>query len=171
MAEPLPVADPAAPLPSPADIARAERFTRERFVHEGEDAGAALAPGTARRHALDTALAELSEGAEHPSTEWRRRYSLLLGLERVLSDEEPRLVDGTLLSPHQVDALSGTRTALLAEAQRNGHNGNGHGHKTEAPLTLASSAIPGEEDLDEEVGEDEEPLDWEDPLLDVDEDG
>src|SRR4051812_39854742 len=151
MAEPLPVADPAAPLPTPADIARAERLTRERFVHEGEDAGAALAPGTARRTALDTALAELAQGAEHPSTEWRRHYSLLLGLERVLSEQEPRLVDGTLLSPHQVDALSGTLTALLAEAQRNGHGGNGNG-KGDAPLTLASSAIPGEEDLDEEVG-------------------
>src|SRR5689334_13265606 len=168
MAEPLPVADPAAPLPSPDDIARAERFTRERFVHEGEDAGAALAPGTARRTALDDALAELARGEEHPSTEWRRRFSLLLGLERVLSEEEPRLVDGTLLSPHQVDALSGTLTALLAEAQRNG-NGNGNG-RTEAPVPLASSAIPGEEELDEEVGEDEEPVDWEDPPLDVEDD-
>src|SRR4051812_41868567 len=141
MADPLPVADPAAPLPNPADIARAEQFTRERFVHEGEDAGAALGPGTARRTALDNALAELAQGAEHPSTEWRRRFSLLLGLERVLSEEEPRLVDGTLLSPHQVDALSGTLTALLAEAQRNGSNGNGNGHgngKTEVPVTLAS---------------------------------
>jgi len=34
-------------------------------------------------------------------------------------DEVP-LADGTLLNPHQVDALSGTLTALLAEAQRNG---------------------------------------------------
>src|SRR3954471_13038241 len=168
MADPLPVAAPAAPLPAPADIARAERFTHERFVHEGEDAGVALAAGSARRHALDTALAELAQGADHPSTEWRRRYSLLLGLERVLSEEEPRLVDGTLLSPHQVDALSGTLTALLAEDQRNG-NGNGNGAAS-APAMLASSAIPGEEDLDEEVPEDEEPVDWEDPPLDADDD-
>ena len=55
-----------------------------------------------------------------PSTHWRRRYSLLLGLERVLSEDEPRLADGTTLNPHQVDALSGTLTALLAEAQRDG---------------------------------------------------
>src|SRR5256885_2628295 len=166
MAEPLPLASPATPLPTPADIARAERFPRERFVHEGEDPAVALAPGSARRRALDDALAEIARGAEHPSTEWRRTFSLLLGLERVLSDEEPRLVDGTLLSPHQVDALSGTLTALLAEAQRNG-NGSGNG-KGDAPLTLASSAIPGEEDLDEEVGEDEEPVDWDDPALELD---
>src|SRR5437764_6238721 len=168
MADLLPVATSAAPLPAPTDIARAERFTRERFVHEGEDAGVALAAGGARRRALDDALAELAQGAEHPSTEWRRGYSLLLGLERILSEEEPRLADGTLLTPHQVDALSGTLTALLAEAQRNGGNGNGNGHSS-APATLASSAIPGEEDLDEEVPDDEEPVDW-DPTAEVDED-
>src|SRR5256885_4240018 len=101
MAEPLPLASPATPLPDPADIARAERFTRERFVHEGEDASVALAAGSARRGALDDALAELAQGAEHPSTEWRRRYSLLLGPERVLSEEEPKLADRQLLSPPQ----------------------------------------------------------------------
>src|SRR4051794_13515198 len=166
MAEPLPLAPLATPLPSPDDIARAERFTRERFVHDGEDPAVALAPGSARRRALDDALAEIARGAEHPSTEWRRTFSLLLGLERVLSEEEPRLVDGTLLSPHQVDALSGTLTALLAEAQRSGNgNGNGNGNGGAAPTTLASSAIPGEEEIDEEVPEDEEPVDWEDPPL------
>src|SRR3954447_26256952 len=140
MAESLPVATPATPLPTPADIARAERFTRERIVHEGEDAGVALAAGGARRRALDDALAELANGAEHPSTEWRRSYSLLLGLERVLSEDEARLVDGTLLNPHQVDALSGTLTALLAEAQR-GANGNG---RSNGPVGVpAPAAIPG----------------------------
>ena len=80
----------------------------------------ALAPGSGRRLALDAALAEIDAGATVPSTHWRRRYSLLLGLERVLSEDEPRLADGTTLNPHQVDALSGTLTALLAEAQRDG---------------------------------------------------
>src|SRR3954451_16731532 len=169
MAEPLPVATTAKPLPSPADIARAEQFTLERFVHEGETADDALAPGSARRRALDAALAELAQGDEHPSTEWRRAFSLLLGLERVLSEEEPRLVDGTLLSPHQVDALSGTLTALLAEAPRTGNgNGNGHGGNGAAAAAPASSAIPGEEDIDEEVPDDEEPVDWEDPALEDD---
>src|SRR6185312_12187809 len=64
---------------------------------------------------------ELDSGAKVPSTRWRRRYALLLGLERLLSEDEPRLADGTLLNPHQVDALSGTLTALLAAAQ-NGHS-------------------------------------------------
>src|SRR5438067_9800907 len=110
-----------APFPSPAAIARAELFTRERFVYDGEALEDALAPGGARRGALDAALAEMDTGAKQPSIGWRRKYSLLLGLERLLSEEDPHLADGTVLSAHQVDALSGTLTALLAEARRNGN--------------------------------------------------
>ena len=118
MAESTAVALAAAPIPNPADISRAEKLVRERFLHDGEDPAVALAPGTPRRRALDQALDELREDpkAKHPSTAWRREFSLLLGLERLLSVEEPTLVDGTVLSAHQVDALSGTLTALLAEA-------------------------------------------------------
>ena len=105
------------PFPSPDAIARAELLTRERFVYEGESLEEALAPGSARRRALDAALAEVDAGNKTPSIDWRRQFSLLLGLERLLSEEEPRLVDGTVLSAHQVDALSGTLTALLAESQ------------------------------------------------------
>src|SRR4030088_2798496 len=112
------------PFPSPAAIARAELFTRERFVYDGESLEDALAPGSARRRALDAALNEVDTGNTLPSIEWRRKFSLLLGLERILSDEEPRLVDGTVLSAHQVDALSGTLTALLPEAQRHGTGGD-----------------------------------------------
>src|SRR4051794_33103072 len=130
MAESSSVALEVMPLPTPADIARAEKFTRERFVHEGEDPESALGPGTARRRALDDALAELARGEDHPSTAWRRSFSLLLGLERILSEEEAHLADGTLLNPHQVDALSGTLTALLAEATA---NGNGNGARNGAP--------------------------------------
>src|ERR1700750_2821038 len=112
------------PFPSPDAIARAELLTRERFVYEGETLEEALSAGTPRRRALDAAVAEVEAGRKTPSIEWRRPYSLLLGLERLLSEEEPHLADGTVLSAHQVDALSGTLTALLAEAQRNG-GGNG----------------------------------------------
>jgi ribonuclease E len=150
MAESTPVALAAAPIPSSADIARAESFVRERFLHEGEEAAVALAPGSARRRALDAALGELGEDAKYPSTAWRREYSLLLGLERVLSEEEPRLHDGTVLSAHQVDALSGTLTALLAEAERSagngaGNNGDGNGRAAAmaSPELLASAAILG----------------------------
>jgi ribonuclease E len=152
MAEPTPVALAAAPIPDTAEIKRAEKFVRERFLHEGEDPHVVLAPGSPRRRALDSALAELAAKAKHPSTDWRRHFSLLLGLERILSDDEPRLKDGTTLDPHQVDALSGTLTALLAEAQRSGANGsvavagNGRASGSSAvasPELLASAAILG----------------------------
>ena len=130
-------------VPKPHEITRAEKFTREAFVHAGETTEEAVGPGTARSRALDAALAELDAGAKVPSADWRRRYSLMLGLERVLSDDEPKLADGTSLNPHQVDALSGTLTALLAEAQRNGGS----------PPTAAATpvlALDDEEDFDED---------------------
>jgi ribonuclease E len=158
------------PFPEPAAIARAELFTREQFVYEGETLEDALAPGSARRRALDAALAEVDAGADKPSIEWRRQFSLLLGLERLLSEEEPQLADGAVLSAHQVDALSGTLTALLAEAQRNGNgtvNGAGPAPAPAEPAQLASAAMPGEEEAEEDAledgeVEDEEPQDWQD---------
>jgi ribonuclease E len=152
------VAPSAASVPSSAEIARAEKFVRERFLHDGEEPAVALARtggvATPRRRALDAALAEIGEKAKYPSTAWRREFSLLLGLERVLSDDEPRLVDGTVLSAHQVDALSGTLTALLAEAERSsgGAASNGRAASTAAsPELLASAAILGA-DLPSEDG-------------------
>jgi ribonuclease E len=144
MAESTSVALAAATIPSTADITRAEKFVRERFLHDGEDPQVALAPGTPRRRALDQALAELREhpSAKNPSTAWRREFSLLLGLERLMSEDEPKLADGTVLSAHQVDALSGTLTALLAEAQRTASDGNGAGGSA-SPELLASADILG----------------------------
>src|SRR5215210_6518613 len=159
MAEPTPVADLATTIPSPDDLERAERFTREPFLFEGEDPAVALAPGSARRVALDSALAELDAGATKPSVGWRRQWSLLLGLERLLSMEEPALADGTVLSAHQVDALSGTLTALLAEAERNGDAAANGAPDPEALVSLAPVGIPGEEEAEDE-DEPEEPQDW-----------
>jgi superfamily II DNA or RNA helicase len=146
MAESTSVALAAASFPTSAEISRAEKLVRERFVHDGEDPQVALAPGSPRRRALDRALAELAEDpkAKAPSTAWRREFSLLLGLERLLSEEEPMLTDGTVLSAHQVDALSGTLTALLAEAQR-GPDGNGRSASA-SPELLASADILGPDD-------------------------
>src|ERR1700722_1729187 len=88
------------PFPNPDAIARAELFTRERFVYDGETLEEALSPGSARRRALDAALTEVQAGHLEPSIEWRRRFSLLLGLERLLSEEEPHLADGTAPAAH-----------------------------------------------------------------------
>ncbi|MFP5394495.1 MAG: hypothetical protein ACLGI6_23910, partial [Gammaproteobacteria bacterium] len=48
---------------------------------------------------------------------WYRLKARLLGLDRLLCQDEPKLVDGTVHNAHQVDALSGTLTALLAGRQ------------------------------------------------------
>ncbi|HLH13741.1 MAG TPA: hypothetical protein VKV16_03050, partial [Solirubrobacteraceae bacterium] len=127
---------------------------RERFLHDGEDPQVALAPGTPRRRALDQALAELQADprSRSPSTAWRREFSLLLGLERLLSAEEPKLVDGTVLSAHQVDALSGTLTALLAEAQRGVAGGEREAAASASPELLASADILGPDDAISENG-------------------
>ena len=180
------------PFPTPDAIARAELLTHERFVYEGETLEEALAPGSARRRALDAALAEVDAGHKQPSIEWRRNFSLLLGLERLLSEDEPRLVDGTVLSAHQVDALSGTLTALLAEVQRSGNgaapanggatpngragasagaasnrsgNANG-GSKAAAPaaVTTAATKVANRESPDDELEDEDD--DFDDELSD-----
>src|SRR5437868_11272951 len=147
------------PLPDPAAIARAELFTREQFVYEGESLEEALAPGSARRRALDAALAEIEEGNHQPSVEWRRHFSLLLGLERLLSQDEPHLVDGTVLSAHQVDALSGTLTALLADRLKTGDAAAPAPPAAEpvlAPVEEPVAVAVDDEDLDDDDEDEEE---------------
>ncbi len=102
----------------------------------------ALAPGTARRAALDDALAEIDGGRRAvPSSRWKVRYGLMLGLERVLAAETQETSSGTELRRHQVDALAGMLTELIAATQRaaeeNGNGGNGHaGEGDEEPDEL-----------------------------------
>jgi ribonuclease E len=175
-----------AAVPSGADIERAAAFAREPFLLDGEGPEA-LAPGTARRRALDAALNELDAGAEHPSIQWRRDFSLLLGLERFLADEPPKLLDGAELNPHQVDALSGTLAELMAQQQvisederRNGDS-SADGDVAEVageaePGGAGASSADGSEDADgedeledEELAADEEPQDWEEAPSDEDE--
>jgi ribonuclease E len=176
MAKTSEVAAPAA-VPSSADIERAAKFVREPFLLDGEGPEA-LAPGTARRRALDSALKELDEGAENPSIQWRQDFSLLLGLERLLAEEPPKLRDGAELNPHQVDALSGTLTELMAEQQvALDGEANGNGSAPAATKTPPAEdtgdgvEANGEVELedDEELAPDEEPQDWEEHLADEDE--
>jgi hypothetical protein len=160
-----------AAVPSGADIERAAAFAREPFLLDGEGPEA-LAPGTARRRALDASLKELDEGAEHPSIQWRRDFSLLLGLERFLADEPPKLLDGAELNPHQVDALSGTLAELMGQQQAGGaavvENGNGGEPSGEAAAEL-DPVEAAEDDEDEELAPDEEPQDWEEGLAEDEE--
>ena len=160
----LPAAEAVAALSS-ADIERAAEFAREPILLEGEtldDARARAPPGGSPS---TRALAELDAGAEDPSMEWRRDFSLLLGLERVLAEDVPTLNDGAELNEHQVDALSGTLAALVAEVENPGSNATGNNgiNGTNGGTKNANSEPNGNgrEEDDELLGEDEEPQDWE----------
>src|SRR5437868_5390047 len=139
--------------PLAAAAYRAEAWAGEPFLRDGEDPAQALAPGTARRLALDEAIAEIDGGHRTPSPGWKVRYGLMLGLERVLAEPEPRTKAGTALRRHQVDALAGMLTELIAATQREEEKENGNGH--------AVAEVEEEDDEEEAVGdddgEDEEP--------------
>ena len=59
---------------------RASAWAGEPFLHEGENPDESLAPGTARRRALDEAVLELDAGHRQPSPQWKTRFALMLGL-------------------------------------------------------------------------------------------
>src|SRR5829696_5104819 len=111
-----------------ADALRTQEWAGEPFLHPGEDPAEVLAPGTARRAALDEALAEIEKGLRTPSSSWKVRFGLLLGLERVLSSKPPATAAGTELRKHQIDALAGMLTELIASNQRQAEDMNGNGH-------------------------------------------
>lgn len=173
--------------PSKKDIERASKFACEPLLLNG-DGPEALVPGTARRRAFDVAIAELDAGRTEPSVEWRRNFSLLLGLERLLGEEPPTLKDGAELNPHQIDALSGTLTELLAEQQVSAVDelepldmvdepgaatpgGDPAGNTAQPTDATEADEENGEaEDAElaaevrsEVVAEDEEPQDWDEP--------
>ena len=117
MAESTEVARAAASIPSSADIKRAEKFVRERFVHEGEDPAVALASGhAAPSSARPGARRSWETAPSTPPPHGGATSRCCSGSSGSSPMTSPQLVDGTVLSAHQVDALSGTLTALLAEA-------------------------------------------------------
>src|SRR5215218_9953207 len=134
------------------DVERSETWAGEPFLHPDEDPDIVLAPGTARRRALDDALKEIEAGRSEPSPEWKIRYALMLGLERVLSERPPKLRSGTELRRHQIDALAGMLTELIAANQRQAEaNGNGK-------LSADEVAELEAEDEEDENGEELDPL-------------
>ena len=132
---------------------RAEAWAGEPFLHPDESAAEALAPGTARRAALDEALAEIEAGRRTPSSRWKVRFGLMLGLERVLSSKPPATAAGTELRKHQIDALAGMLTELIAANQREAEdeeNGNGH---AVADVDAEADELDVDDDLGLELGE------------------
>ena len=139
---------------------KAESWFGEPFLQPDEDPLQALAPETARRAALEDALAEMDAGLAAPSARWKVRYGLMLGLERVITDHPPRLASGTELRRHQIDALAGMLTELISNIEHPAENGgpeNGAvdeeapGGEEEEPLIEADQV--DDEDLAREAGD------------------
>ncbi|TML16945.1 MAG: hypothetical protein E6G33_04445, partial [Actinobacteria bacterium] len=89
----------------------------------------------------------------------------MLGLERVLAEERPHLASGTELRRHQVDALAGMLTELIAAHEREADpNGNGNGGANGAAPEAVEEEEEGEptEDSTEDVL-DEEPEEYTGP--------
>jgi ribonuclease E len=150
-----------------ATALRAQAWYGEPFLHPGEVAADVLAPGTARRMALDDATEEIASGSRAPSNEWKVRYGLMLGLERVLASSPATTAAGTELRRHQVDALAGMLTELIAANQRPAEeNGNGNG-----PALEDEEAAQAEEDDDLDATEESENGDEDDGELAADDPG
>ena len=153
-------------VPEPTEIARVAAFVREPFVDRRRGRRRRRWP-RARSAATPSkrARSELDAGAAVPSQKWRRRWSLLLGLDRTLNATTPVLADGTTLNPHQIDALSGTYAALLADAQaraRGDVNSDGDAlllsFEDEEPTALDEppAQLPDDEHDDGPGGDDED---------------
>src|SRR5215472_17140574 len=130
---------------------RAQAWAGEPFLEPGDDPLEVVRPGSALRRALEDALAEMDAGLAAPSPGWKTRYALMLGLERVLSEKPPRLASGTELRRHQVDALAGMLTELIASIEKGpgDQNGNGNGNG------IGNGAVV-EEVIDAEYEEDDD---------------
>jgi ribonuclease E len=143
-----------------AAATRASDWAGEPLLHNGEESAEVLAPGTARREALDEATSEIEAGRDEPSPEWKVRYALMLGLERVLSEKPPHLASGTELRRHQTDALAGMLTELIAANQRATEepvNGNGQVEAVDVEDEDADFGVVDEEPLAEELSPEEDP--------------
>ena len=180
MAKSVDVAESATSPITGDQLERVREFTREPILLDGETIDD-IAPGTARHRAVEAALAELDAGRETPSPEWRRRYSLLLGLERLLTAEPVLLADGAELTEHQVDVLSGTLAALTAELEDSvaAESWNGAGRSPaevdgDGPVAAelegdgGNGAAEAVAEEDETLAPDEEePQDWEEPAAEL----
>ena len=143
-----------------AAATRASDWAGEPLLHNGEEPAEVLAPGTARRDALDEATAEIEAGRDEPSSDWKVRFALMLGLERVLSEKPPHLASGTELRRHQVDALAGMLTELIAANQRADEepmNGNGQVEAVDVDDEDADFGVVDEEPLAEDLSPEQDP--------------
>src|SRR5699024_2021741 len=97
----------------------------------------------------------IDRGLRSPSSDWKVRYGLMLGLERALAAETPRTASGTTLRRQQTDALAGLLTELIAATPRSADE-NGNGCANGSVAELVDEAEEDEEDAeDAELREEE----------------
>jgi len=146
---------------------RVGSWAGEPLLRDGEDPTTALAEDSARRRALDDALAEIDDGAESPSNDWRVSYSLMLGLERVLSAPKPQTAGGTELRRHQTDALAGMLTELIALAEES-RDATNNGEEADEPASGEDATAEADE---EPITTDGDDVDGEEPDEELDDPG
>ncbi len=154
MAESTSVALAAAPIPTSAEIARAEKLVRERFLHDGEDPAVALARGhaAAARAGPGAGRARGGPQGQHPSTAWRREFSLLLGLER-------RALRGGAQARRRHRPLRPPGRRSVGHAHGAARRGPAHGAAaataaaaSASPELLASADILGPDEAEQRAG-------------------
>ena len=132
-----------------------QRWIGERIVAEGEPVE--LRRGSVWAGAYLDAVEEMAQGLKSPSPEYRRRYALPLGLERMLGPDEPHLASGLPLRAHQVDALAGMLAAVIGDYERQEADDSAEAELDDAAPRLAdeSQAVVGDtgdaDDDDEEL--------------------
>ena len=105
---------------------RAAKWADEPFLRPDEDPAVVLAPGTARRRALDEAIAEIEAGQQGAvATTGASASGSCSGSSASSTEQPPHLASGTELRRHQIDALAGMLTELIAANQAAAENGNG----------------------------------------------
>ncbi|MGI9185959.1 MAG: DEAD/DEAH box helicase family protein [Gaiellales bacterium] len=132
-----------------------QRWIGERIVAEGEPVE--LRRGSVWAGAYLDAVEEMAQGLKAPSPEYRRRYALPLGLERMLGADEPHLASGLPLRAHQVDALAGMLAAVIGDYERQEADEAAEADLDDAAPRLAdeSQAVVGDTGGDDDA-EDEE---------------
>ncbi len=131
--------------PSLADVSR---WVGEDLLAPGDVDG--IRVGTLWAAAYQDAVVELERGLASPSPEYRRRYALPLGLQRVLADDEPHLQSGLALRPHQVDALAGMMAAVIGDFERSEQEEPEQSDDSAPRLADESTAVVGGGDDDDD---------------------
>ncbi len=125
-----------------------ERWIGESILAPDDTAG--IRAGSLWASAYLDAVEEMDGGLASPSPEYRRRYALPLGLQRMLAVDEPHLQSGLALRPHQVDALAGMLAAVIGDFERSDQDEPEIADDSAPRLADESTAVVGDSDDDDD---------------------